>query len=58
MNVVAYALPEERQRIVQLLEQCPDVQKTKVKKLIDALGVLWNQNPERWALSLPLISTL
>lgn len=46
MNAVAYALPEERQRIVQLLEQFPDVQETKVEKLISALGVLWNQNPK------------
>jgi superfamily II DNA or RNA helicase len=46
MNAVAYALPEERQRIVQLLEQFPDVQETKVEKLLSALGVLWNQNPK------------
>ena len=46
MNAVAYALPEERQRIVHLLEQFPDVQETKVEKLISALGVLWNQNPK------------
>ncbi len=46
MNAVAYALPEERQRIIQLLEQFPDVQETKVEKLISALGVLWNQNPK------------
>lgn len=46
MNAAAYALPEERQRIVQLLEQFPNVQETKVEKLITALGVLWNQNPK------------
>lgn len=46
MNAVAYALPEERQRIVQLLEQFPDVQETKVEKLLSALGVLWSQNPK------------
>jgi superfamily II DNA or RNA helicase len=46
MNAVEYALPEERQRIIQLLEQFPDVQETKVEKLISALGVLWNQNPK------------
>ena len=44
MNAVAYALPEERLRIVQLLEQFPDTQETKVEKLLSALGVLWKQN--------------
>lgn len=46
MNAVAFALPEERQRIVQLLEQFPNVQETKVAKLVSALGILWDQNPK------------
>ncbi len=44
MNAVAFALPEERLRIVQLLEQFPNIQETKIEKLISALGVLWNAN--------------
>ncbi|MBN2415249.1 DEAD/DEAH box helicase [bacterium] len=46
MNAVEYALPEERQRIMQLLEQFPDEQETKVGNLINALGILWEQNPK------------
>lgn len=46
MNAVAFALPEERQRIVQLLERFPNIQETKVEKLVAALGVLWKQNPK------------
>jgi SNF2 family DNA or RNA helicase len=46
MNTVALALPEERLRIVWLLEQFPEIQETKVNKLINALGVLWEANPK------------
>ncbi|WNB74593.1 DEAD/DEAH box helicase [Methylomonas koyamae] len=46
MNVIAVALPEERQRIKELLQLFPESQETKVDKLIGALGVLWQQNPE------------
>lgn len=46
MNAVAFALPEERQRIIQLLERFPNTQETKVEKLVSALGVLWKENPK------------
>lgn len=46
MNAVAFALPEERQRILQLLKYFPNITETKVEKLLAALGVLWNQNPK------------
>ena len=44
MNAVAFALPEERKRIVQLLSWFPNGLETKVEKLISALGVLWGQD--------------
>jgi len=46
MNAVAYALPEERSRIKRLLDLFPNVRETKVEKLLAALGVLWQQNPD------------
>ncbi|MDC0404232.1 SNF2-related protein [Porticoccaceae bacterium] len=46
MDAVAYALPEERFRIKELLGLFPSARETKVDKLIGALGVLWQQNPE------------
>lgn len=46
MEAVAYALPEERFRIKELLGLFPAARETKVEKLIGALGVLWQQNPE------------
>ncbi|MQI37421.1 helicase, partial [Escherichia coli] len=46
MDAVAYALPEERFRIKELLGLFPSSRETKVDKLIGALGVLWQQNPE------------
>jgi superfamily II DNA or RNA helicase len=46
MNAVAYALPEERMRIKELLELFPRVCETKVEKLRSALGVLWQHNPK------------
>ncbi len=45
MEAVAYALPEERFRIKELLALFPSARETKVEKLIGALGVLWEQNP-------------
>lgn len=46
MNAVAYALPEERLRIKELLALFPVARETKVDKLNGALGILWQQNPE------------
>lgn len=42
---VEVALPEERQRIRELLERFPQKVETKVEKLIGALGTLWRQDP-------------
>lgn len=42
---INYALPEERHRIKHLLSEFPNIQETKVQKLLYALGVLWNNNP-------------
>ena len=41
---VELALPEERQRIRDLLIKYPPETETKVKNLINALGTLWQQN--------------
>ncbi len=41
---VELALPEERQRIRDLLTKFPQQVETKVQKLIDALGTLWSHN--------------
>lgn len=46
MDAVAYALPEERLRIKELLGLFPAARETKVEKLVGALGVLWEQNPD------------
>ena len=43
---VAVALPEERRRIKELLVKYPSQRETKVEKLIGALGLLWQQNPQ------------
>ena len=43
---VELALPEERQRIHELLEKFPRQTETKVEKLISALGTLWRQDPK------------
>ena len=43
-SAVSLALPQERFRIRGLLNVYPDVQETKVGKLVDALGTLWRQN--------------
>ena len=45
-SAVSLALPQERFRIRGLLNVYPDVQETKVGKLVDALGTLWRQNPD------------
>ena len=39
-------LPEERQRIVELLSAFPQQRETKAQKLLDGLGTLWRQNPD------------
>lgn len=44
ITAVAVALPEERQRIRELLEKFPKPVETKVEKLIHALGTLWRQD--------------
>ena len=44
-TAVSLALPEERQRIKELLRQLPNVRETKAEKLISALSTLWSQNP-------------
>jgi len=41
---VELALPEERQRIRDLLTKFPQSTETKVQNLINALGTLWNQD--------------
>ncbi len=41
---VQNALPEERQRISELLSAFPGTQETKIQKLLLALGALWKQN--------------
>ena len=46
MSSVSVALPEERRRIKELLGKFPSQRETKVNKLIDALGVLWRENPQ------------
>ena len=43
---IKYALPEERFRIKHVLSKFPISQETKVQKLLYALGVLWNNNPD------------
>ncbi|HVY61785.1 MAG TPA: SNF2-related protein, partial [Planctomycetota bacterium] len=42
---IELALPEERQRIQELLTQFPASQETKLAKLLVALGALWRQDP-------------
>ena len=45
ITAVELALPEERQRIRELLERFPRNIETKVEKLISALGTLWKHDP-------------
>lgn len=45
-NMVAVALPEERRRIRELLQRCPDERETKASVLVDALCLMWRVNPE------------
>ncbi|WP_026299088.1 DEAD/DEAH box helicase [Deinococcus aquatilis] len=44
--VINLHLPEERQRIAELLLSFPTQRETKVQKLLDGLGILWRQNPD------------
>ncbi len=44
ITAVELALPEERQRIRELLGKFPKQVETKVEKLIHALGTLWRQD--------------
>lgn len=44
-EAVSLALPQERQRIHEVLESFPPQQETKVAKLLSALGALWRQSP-------------
>ena len=46
ISSVSVALPEERRRIKELLAKYPPQRETKVEKLIGALGVLWQENPQ------------
>lgn len=46
LTAIKYALPEERSRIKQVLSRFPLTQETKIKKLLFALGVLWENNPQ------------
>ncbi|MBV5311592.1 DEAD/DEAH box helicase [Chromatium okenii] len=45
-DAVACALPDERSRIKALLDIFPDITETKIDKLLNALGVLWCENPQ------------
>lgn len=45
INAVELALPEERQRIRELMEKFPKQVETKVEKLVHALGTLWRKDP-------------
>lgn len=44
--LVAVALPQERQRILQLLAQFPDAVESKTAMLIHALRQIWQLNPD------------
>jgi SNF2-related domain/Helicase conserved C-terminal domain len=44
--LVKVHLPEERQRIRDLLQAFPGVRETKVENLLAALGTLWRRNPQ------------
>ncbi len=44
--LVAVALPQERQRILGLLDQCPNGVESKASMLIHALTQIWQQNPD------------
>ena len=46
VTAVSLCLPEERQRIRDLLQKAPGGTETKVHKLITALGTLWRQDPK------------
>jgi len=42
---VGLALPEERLRISDLLQEFPEHRETKMEKLLRGLGTLWHENP-------------
>jgi superfamily II DNA or RNA helicase len=44
-TAVTSALPEERQRLKNLLARVPPGRETKIEKLLRALGALWQQTP-------------
>ena len=44
--LVALAVPEERQRIMELLAKFPEGRETKTTVLINALKQIWAQNPD------------
>lgn len=44
--LVSMALPEERQRIRDLLQLIPEGEESKTKELIQALGELWKVHPD------------
>jgi superfamily II DNA or RNA helicase len=44
--LVKVHLPEERQRIRDLLQVFPGGRETKIEKLLAALGTLWRRNPQ------------
>lgn len=46
LTAVKYALPEERSRIKEVLSRFPSTRESKIKKLLFALGVLWENNPQ------------
>ena len=45
-SYVKLALPEERERLMSLLEAFPPETETKVEKLLTAIGQLWSKNPQ------------
>ncbi len=47
--LVAMALPQERQRIVDLLAEFPDIIESKTVMLVHALRQIWQQNPDEKA---------
>lgn len=46
INAIRFALPEERTRIKKVLSKFPSERETKVQKLMNALGALWNRNSD------------
>ncbi len=44
--LVANALPQERERLLDLLSQCPGATESKTSMLVNALRQIWRRNPE------------